>query len=485
MMHALLLLLPVLASCGPAHKAQPEAPIPPAAAGETSAETSALPPNPVQVRAQLQKDAAEAVALLASGRYEDARQALDRLRDVERHLPDDARVAYDLGLAHEQVGDSATARESYRKAVALDPTLGSAWLRLGLLEDRDGRLPEALATWRQGIQRIPDDVDLRVAEMSALLRMGRYAEVEASAKTALEVNANALPIYSNLALAYIEQGKLDLAKFVLQRAFQSLEGAEQDAHVHAFLGRIHYLQGNKGEARTQLKRALELDPNLVPAIVYLCEIYLDDRSFDQMVPLLERARTLAPNEPAVRMNLGIAYRGTGRFDDALKEYEAVLSLEPDRTEPYLNLAILYGDHLKDYPKAIAVLETYQRSGGADPTLADSWIVQFEKEKEKADKIAARKQAAEEARKKREEEQRFLEDFERRKKEEEARQAAEPQPPTPETQPPTPETEPGTTPETQPPTPETEPGTTPETEPRTPPPPPPPPPPAPPPPPPPG
>jgi Flp pilus assembly protein TadD len=332
--------------------------------------------------------AKEATALLTTGKFEDARRAQSLLEELKAELPESAELAYNLGLAHEQLGNRAMAEQAYRSATQLDPELGAAWLKLGSLAEGNGDPSWALTVYGQGMRAAPTDMDLHVARIGVLVRQGRLADAEAAAKEALAINANAQSIYSNLALIYIKQGKLELGKFIINRAYE---------------------------------KALELDPELLDAMLFLSEVHLDNRAYGAMVPLLEKAVAVDPDDPAIHMNLGIGYRGLGRFEEAEQEYRKVIELLPGRSEPYLNLVILYGDHQKKYDEAMQLLEQYKGMAGADPAIAEAWALQYEKEKEKAARLEARRQRAEERRKKREEEQRFLEEFERKKKEEEERQ----------------------------------------------------------------
>lgn len=402
------------------------------AAGATSTSTGSVAGpgvDPAQIAALTEEQKAiarrekakEATALLTTGKFEDSRRALTLLKELEADFPESAELVYDIGLAQEQLGNRAMAEQAYRRATQLDPELGAAWLRLGALIEAGGDVNYALQVYGQGMRAAPKDMDLHVARIGVLVRQGKLGEAEAAAKAALAVNANAQSIYSNLALIYIKQGKLELAKFIIERAFNKVDGAQNNAHLHAYLGRIFYLQDHPFEARASYEKALELNPELLDAMVFLSEVHLDNRAYAAMVPLLEKAVAVAPTDPAIHMNLGVGYRGLGRFEEAEKEYRKVIELLPGRCEPYLNLAILYGDHQKKYDEAMQLLTQYKSMAGSDPAIADAWVEQYDKEKEKAARLEDRRRKAEERRKKKEEEQRFLEEFERKKKEEEERQ----------------------------------------------------------------
>ena len=364
--------------------------------------------------------AKEATALLTTGQFEDARRALSLLEELQTELPESATVVYNLGLAQEQLGNRALAEQAYRRATQIEPELGAAWLRLGALAEAGGDINYAVQVYGNGMRAAPDDMDLHVASIGVLVRQGRLDEAEASAKRALGINANAQAIYANLALIYIQQDRLELGKFIINRAFNFVDGAQENAHLHAYLGRIFYLEDHHFEARASYEKALELDPELLDAMIFLSEVHLDNRAYMAMVPLLEQAVEVAPKDASIHMNLGIGYRGLGKFEEAEKEYRRVIELSPGRAEPFLNLAILYGDHQKKYDEAMEILVQYRGMAGADIELADAWAVQYEEEKERARRTEERRKRAEERRKKREEEQRFLEEFERKKQEEEER-----------------------------------------------------------------
>ena len=51
----------------------------------------------------------------------------------------------DLGLLYAQLDQSAKAEQTFRKAVALDPSLVNSWVGLGKLDRQAGRYPEAFA----------------------------------------------------------------------------------------------------------------------------------------------------------------------------------------------------------------------------------------------------------------------------------------------------------------------------------------------------
>lgn len=48
-----------------------------------------------------------------------------------------------------------------------------------------------------------------------------------------------------------------------------------------------------------------------------------------------------PDDPAARFNLGAAYEKSGRYEDAIREFEKTLKVNPKSAEAHYNLALLY------------------------------------------------------------------------------------------------------------------------------------------------
>ena len=47
-------------------------------------------------------------------------------------------------------------------------------------------------------------------------------------------------------------------------------------------------------------------------------LYLDSRNFGDAIPLFERAAGIEPENAALHLNLGIAYRGAQRYEESSK-----------------------------------------------------------------------------------------------------------------------------------------------------------------------
>jgi tetratricopeptide (TPR) repeat protein len=386
-----------------------------AAPVETPAETPAEKPADPQVAAAeaeakakaLREEVRQAASLLTANNPTSAQQAADLFDAMTKQHPELGEAWVNLGVARHQLGDDVAAKAAWTTATQRTPQLGHAWLYLGALRETSGDIPGALTTYRTGIQNDAMNEELRVGLVGALRKTGAIEDAIREAHAALKINSNSVPIYNNLGLAYLDANNLDLAQFVFQKAVNDIVGASDNPYIRSNLGWIQYKRGQKGTALFNLQAAAK-DPATapVPALIFLSQVYMDDRNYGDVVPLLESALKQAPNNHGVLMNLALAYRGAGRLDDAKKLYQRALELKPENPDPYFNLGILAGDYFKLYDESKADFQKYIDMGGKEKTLATDYIAAVDKEAKKADrkaKAAAEKKAREEERKRQEEE----------------------------------------------------------------------------------
>jgi tetratricopeptide (TPR) repeat protein len=109
---------------------------------------------PPDYRDTLMRSAADEVARLA--RQEGMPAAVDFAKRWERTVGDDARVAYELGLAWRLAGDDGKARASLDRAVELDPSLVEARYDRGELRLNGGDLTGAEEDFRTCVELAPE-----------------------------------------------------------------------------------------------------------------------------------------------------------------------------------------------------------------------------------------------------------------------------------------------------------------------------------------
>ena len=93
------------------------------------------------------------------------------------------------------------------------------------------------------------------------------------------------------------------------------------------------------QAALGYRRALEIDPALVPALINLANIHYANDQFIEALALYERAVRLDPDVFEGHFNLGNIHHDLGRYADAEVCYRRALELNPGYPEAHLYLAV--------------------------------------------------------------------------------------------------------------------------------------------------
>jgi tetratricopeptide (TPR) repeat protein len=97
----------------------------------------------------------------------------------------------------------------------------------------------------------------------------------------------------------------------------------------------------RDEAAAAYRRALELDPYLVPALINLANIHYGLDELVEAQALYERAIGLEPDFFEAHFNLGNIYHDLGRFPEAQSCYREALRLNPQYADAHFYLAVSF------------------------------------------------------------------------------------------------------------------------------------------------
>jgi len=93
------------------------------------------------------------------------------------------------------------------------------------------------------------------------------------------------------------------------------------------------------DALAGYRRALEIDPDLVPAIINLANIHYSRNEIAEAQALYERAIGLEPEVFEAHFNLGNIFHDLGRYSDARNCYRDALRLNPTYADAHFYLAV--------------------------------------------------------------------------------------------------------------------------------------------------
>jgi hypothetical protein len=226
-------------------------------------------------------------------------QTLRRLQLAVRLEPDNPEYWYRLGRYQQynlEQPDAVSAENSYREAVALDPTDTFAWLDLATAYELDGKPEEARDAYLRATRSYPISADVAWRYGNFLLRQGQLAQAYPELRSAVEADPRrAAEAFSR---AYRTNPNID-------ELLAELLPAKQGIYVDVIWEALSATQ--LAVAKTVWARLLLLNPHLemrdverfVSALLHAGEYAEARRAWDQGVATMNLPPLLPPNPSIV------------------------------------------------------------------------------------------------------------------------------------------------------------------------------------------
>jgi tetratricopeptide (TPR) repeat protein len=214
--------------------------------------------------------------------------------------PDPENAASDYcsrGICLKLLGEYEDALADFRSAVEAHPQSAFGWEQYGLMQLVSDQPEDALRSCDRAVGLAPDEVSAYTARASAYLALDRVQDALADAEraVALDPGGQGLACRGEVML-HSERWPDALADFsraidvdginpwyaqCRADAYRELEqygaaladydyslshGVDDDAHIFSGRGRTYLALGRADEARSDLVRAVELDPDLAPEL---------------------------------------------------------------------------------------------------------------------------------------------------------------------------------------------------------------------------
>ncbi|HXR07342.1 MAG TPA: tetratricopeptide repeat protein, partial [Candidatus Acidoferrum sp.] len=211
----------------------------------------------------------------------------------------------------------------FRDTLAKNPEAWAARNDLGVILAAATNLPAAIEQFTASIQSNPDNPDAHANLAQALALQGKFERAEPEFRKALALQPLDAQVYRNFAATLCQLGKPGEAARHLQTALS----LKPDLPTRLELAQLFFQQGDLGQAETQYRLALRLDPDCLEALNnlgWLLATASDNHLRDgpEAVLLAERARRLPPlHGLCVAGTLAAAYAEAGRFPDAVATAE--------------------------------------------------------------------------------------------------------------------------------------------------------------------
>jgi tetratricopeptide (TPR) repeat protein len=246
------------------------------------------------------------MALVHQQKFEEAAVAFRHIFELD---PQDVWGRQNLALCWDKLGRREEAIQEFKRAVAIKPRFGLAWLGLGRVYEEMGRQQEAEDCYRRGVTN-------RIHRPDELATLARFCQSRGWLEAAVTNFADAVALNPSDPGLRVEAGQA-LSAFgrheeAAQQFGEALKIAPDQGQIHFLRGLELGRLGQPGDAEQEFQAATKLMPDVVEA----------------------------------RLNLAISFYNQKKLDDALREFEAVLQRSPTNT-----VALKYIQTLRSGTKA--------------------------------------------------------------------------------------------------------------------------------------
>ncbi|HUO13646.1 MAG TPA: tetratricopeptide repeat protein [Verrucomicrobiae bacterium] len=284
----------------------------------------------------------EAAIYQAQGRYDDAVKLLqDLLKKTDNSQGDRTNRAIfleRLGMIYRDQENYPAAVDTFRKML----TLGDDNARSGYQEIidtyRDAKQwPQATATAKEAVQKMPDDRDLRMVLDAQLADMGDVEPSIKDVKSMLKGGPEDRDVYIRLGIIYTRAKRWKDAEDSLNKADELSTKPEDKAYGWFLLGDVYQRQKKFDEADAEFRKVLAAtpptDPQAAATLNYLGYMNADRGvKLEESLNYIKEAVSMEPTNGAYLDSLGWVYFKMGKYDLAEENLnKAALHMSSDPT----------------------------------------------------------------------------------------------------------------------------------------------------------
>lgn len=258
-------------------------------------------------------------------------EAIETLQHCLKLAPNDPNIYDSLGMAYQWAGRYSDAIQTFEKALALNPQFEIALAHLGNTYTWQGRYRDAVRQYERFIQAATfDGMRARGYNNLAMLHLKRkeFAEAERAAKETMKYDKK--NVGPSLFIA-LERSDLAAAEKLMaiseadRFADRGNRGYERERSYRR--GYLALKSGRADEAIEHFKEAVKQRPMVWYIDAFedcLANTYLELGRYDEAIKEYERILKLNPNYPLAHYHLAQAYEQQSQIEQARAEYEKFL-----------------------------------------------------------------------------------------------------------------------------------------------------------------
>ena len=221
---------------------------------------------------------------------------------------------------------------------------------------------DPVSFYEDNLRRAPLSERVHLDLANAYREQGRLDKAQPLYERALEINPDYVLIHINLSMVYTAQNQQQKAVAIL------LEGIRRNpAHFRLYnnIGVLYNSLGRFAEAASYLQKGVMLEPYNARLHFNLGMAYERLDRLDEALTHFRRSIALNNGDPATHFNLGLVLHRKGELREALQEFLMAARLNPDHAGTLFNAALISLD-LGDFQSARNLAARLQN---LDPRMA--------------------------------------------------------------------------------------------------------------------
>lgn len=187
------------------------------------------------------------------------------------------------------------------------------------------------------------------------LQENKPEEALASFENALQVDATNFAALNGIIMQYARSKELPKAH---SRVDQALSAYPNVAWLHYLKGQVYGYESNSSAAEASMRRALEIDPNYLPAYSALAALFINSKQEGLAIEEYKKILAIRPDNASVYTLIGMLEDSRQNQDAAIDSYKKALERDPNAVIAANNLAWNYAEFNKgNLDEAVRLAQT--------------------------------------------------------------------------------------------------------------------------------
>lgn len=283
-------------------------------------------------------------------------QALEHCGDAIDLNPKFAEAHVLQASLHSVLGLHDKARAAYEKLLKVNPENEEAEILLGATYLDEGKTDKAISYFEALTKKInkKSHIIWYYLGKTYLMKTGSAysAKAEKAFKASLKIESHFVQSVVELGQV-LEKNKKVTEAIALYESYQEQHGP--DLSVAESLVQSYLQKENYTKAFEHLKTITELDQGNLNAHLKMAFILVDQKKFQEAVPLLENILSQTPDSDRVRFYLGAVYEELKNYRAAIQQFKEIPKTSKYFADATMHTAYLF-KLLEDPKSAIALLE---------------------------------------------------------------------------------------------------------------------------------